>query len=121
MRTSGTHERQEVVRDMLSAADLDRELAVAEGTVRRALERGQIAPADHALELGDRTYFYFDKHRVEEIRQALGVEEVAAQNIKRRFFQFIQEMDMSASYKPSLCWLSWERRIVEAEPEWQTW
>jgi len=52
---------QEVVRDMLSAADMDRELAVAEGTVRRALDRGIIRQPDHTLELGERTYYYFAK------------------------------------------------------------
>jgi len=93
---------QEVVRDMLSAADMDRELAVAEGTVRRAVERGTIGPPDHVLELGSRTYLYFDKGRVAKIREALGAPEVTAKTIKRLFFEFIEAMDMSASYKPVL-------------------
>ena len=93
---------QEVVRDMLTASDVDRELAITEGTVRRALERGQIGAADHTLELGDRTYFYFAKPRIPEIRQALGVSEVTSDTIKRLFFDFVDEMDMAASYKPVL-------------------
>lgn len=93
---------QEVVRDMLSAADMDRELAVTEGTVKRALERGEIGPAEHTLALGDRTYFYFDGKRIPEIRQALGVPEVTGDTIKKLFFEFVEEMDMSASYKPVL-------------------
>lgn len=93
---------QEVVADMLSAADMDRELAVTEGTVRRALERGEIGAADHTLELGERTYHYFDRQRVSEIRAALGVPEVNADSIKRLFFAFVEEMDMAASYKPVL-------------------
>jgi hypothetical protein len=93
---------QEVVRDMLTASDMDRELAVTDGTVRRALERGQLAAADHTLELGDRTYFYFSKQRITEIRQALGVPEVTAGTIKSLFFDFVDEMDMAASYKPVL-------------------
>jgi hypothetical protein len=66
------------------------------------LERGQIGAADHTLELGDRTYFYFAKQRVPEIRQALGVPDVTAETIKRLFFEFVDEMDMAASYKPVL-------------------
>lgn len=93
---------QEVVREMWTASDMDRELAVTEGTIRRALERGQIGAADHTLELGDRTYFYFVKHRIPEIRQALGVPEVTTETIKRLFFDFVDEMDMAASYKPVL-------------------
>jgi superfamily II DNA or RNA helicase len=93
---------QTVVRDMLTASDMDRELAVTEGTVRRALERGEIAPADHTLTLGERTYYYFDKQRVPEIRQALGAPEVNADTIKELFFQFVDDMDMAASYKPVL-------------------
>ena len=93
---------QTVVCDMFTASDMDRELAVTEGTVRRALERGQIKPADHKLELGERTYFYFDKQRVPEIRQALDLPEVNAETIKRLFFDFVDDMDMAASYKPVL-------------------
>ncbi len=93
---------QEVVRDMLSAADMDRELSVTEGSVRRALERGIIGKPDHMLELGERTYYYFAKTRIQEIREAMGIPEVTAETIKQLFFEFVQAMDMSASYKPVL-------------------
>jgi hypothetical protein len=93
---------QEVVSNMLTAADMDRELAVAEGTVRRALERGMIGEPDHQLELGSRTYVYFDRARLPEIRQALGLPEVTAETIKNLFYEFVDDMSMSASYKPVL-------------------
>lgn len=93
---------QEVVRDMLSTSDMDRELAVTEGTVRRAVERGEIAQFDHRLELGDRIYYYFDKGRIPEIRQVLGAPEVTDETIKKLFLDFVEDMDMSASYKPVL-------------------
>jgi hypothetical protein len=66
------------------------------------LDRGEIGPADHALTLGERTYYYFDKQRVPEIRSALGCAEVNADTIKRLFFEFVDDMDMAASYKPVL-------------------
>src|SRR5207249_3201682 len=44
---------QEAVRDMISATDLDRELAATEGKVRGAVEQGLLIP-DHTLELGER-------------------------------------------------------------------
>jgi superfamily II DNA or RNA helicase len=92
---------QEAVRDMINAPDLDRELAASEGTVRQAVERGLVAP-DHTLALGERTYFYFSRARIAQIRSTLGLPEVTPDTIKRLFFTFVEEMDMSASYKPVL-------------------
>src|SRR5262249_19096983 len=79
--------------------DLERELAVAEGRVRGAVERGQVRP-DHTLELGERTYFYFHRDRVEEVRLALGAPRVEDHTMRDRFLQFVEEMDMTMSYKP---------------------
>ena len=92
---------QEAVRDMISAPDLERQLAATEGAVRRIVEQGRIQP-DHRLTLGSREYLYFAKPRAEEVRLALGLEPLTAETIKRLFFEFIQDMDMSASYKPVL-------------------
>lgn len=92
---------QETLADMLSVADIEVELATAEGLVRRAIERGVVAP-DHALTLGDRTYYYFERESVGRVRDTLGLPEVGEHNIKELFLQFIADMDMSASYKPVL-------------------
>jgi superfamily II DNA or RNA helicase len=92
---------QEAVRGMINAPELDRELAATEGTIRRAVEQKRASP-DHTLSLGDRTYFYFDRSRVEEIRIALVLPKVTPESIKRLFFAFVEEMDMAASYKPVL-------------------
>src|SRR4029077_8064464 len=59
---------QEAVSGMLSASDMDVELAASEGRVRSAVERGLIVP-DHSLTLGERTYYYFTRDRVEGIRE----------------------------------------------------
>ncbi len=90
---------QDAVANMLSVSDVEVELAASEGTVRRAIEREQVKP-DHVVSLGDRTYFYFTRERVEEIRETLGLPKVTAESVKERFLKFAGEMDMSASYKP---------------------
>ena len=55
---------------MLSASDMEIELAASEGRIRSAAERGLVVP-DHTLTLGEKTYYYFLRERTEEIRQAL--------------------------------------------------
>lgn len=90
---------QEAVKGMISAADLEVELAAAEGRVREAARRGLIAP-DHALTLGERTYYYFRRDRAEEVRLRLGLPRVDDATVRERFLDFVGRMDMSASYKP---------------------
>jgi superfamily II DNA or RNA helicase len=91
---------QDAVVGMMTISDLEVELAAAEGTVRRAVDRGQLQP-DHFVTIGERTYHYFSRDRVEEIREALGLPKVEPHNIKNLFLQYAGDrMDMSASYKP---------------------
>jgi hypothetical protein len=90
---------QQEVANMISITDLERELAVAEGRVRGAVERKQLEP-DHTLELGERTYYYFDRDRIEEIRVAIGAPKLDDDSIRDRFLRFVEEMDMTMSYKP---------------------
>ena len=90
---------QREIGSMISLPELERELAVAEGRVRGAVERADVAP-DHTLELGERTYFYFHRDRIEEIRQAIGAPKVEDHTIRDRFMRFLEAMDMTMSYKP---------------------
>ncbi len=90
---------QQEVAEMISLPDLERELAVAEGRVRGAVERGIVKP-DHILQLGEKTYFYFHRDRIEDVRVAIGAPKVEDHTIRDRFLQFIGEMDMTLSYKP---------------------
>jgi hypothetical protein len=90
--------QQEVV-NMVSLPDLERELGVAEGRVRGAVERGQLKP-DHVLELGERTYIYFHRDRIEEVRVAIGAPKIEEHSDRDRFLEFIEAMDMNLSYKP---------------------
>jgi hypothetical protein len=84
---------------MISLPDLERDLGVAEGRVRGAVERGQVKP-DHTLQLGERTYTYFHRARVEEVREALGVPKPDEHTLREQFLAFVGEMDMTMSYKP---------------------
>jgi hypothetical protein len=90
---------QDAVKGMVSSSDLEVELAAAEGRIREAARRGDVAP-DHTLALGERTYYYFRRDRAEEIRVRLGLPRVDDETIRDRFLEFVTQMDMSASYKP---------------------
>jgi superfamily II DNA or RNA helicase len=90
---------QDAVAGMLSASDLEVELAAAEGRIRNAILRGLIVP-DHTLTLGERTYHYFLRDRAEEIREALNLPRVDDASIRELFLDFVERMDMSSSYKP---------------------
>ena len=67
--------------------------------MRAAMDRGEVT-ADHTLQLGERTYFYFHQDRVEQVRQAIGAPTVEDHTIRDLFMQYIEEMDMAMSYKP---------------------
>lgn len=90
--------QQEIV-NMISVTDLERELGVAQGRVRGAVERGLVKP-DHVLQLGDRIYTYFHRDRIEEVRVAVGAPKLEEHSIRDRFMEFIEVMDMNLSYKP---------------------
>lgn len=92
---------QDAVSGMMSASDLEVELAAAEGRIRMAIARGLVVP-DHTLTLGERTYHYFLRERAEEIRETLGLPQVDDASIRDLFFEFVERMDMSSSYKPVL-------------------
>jgi len=90
---------QEAVKGMISSSDLEMELAATEGKIRDAAKRGAVK-ADHELALGERTYFYFRRERTEEIRQQLDLPRVDDESIRSLFLDFVERMDMAASYKP---------------------
>jgi hypothetical protein len=90
---------QEETRGMIHHIDLEDELAATEGQVRSAVNRGTLRP-DHTVNIGERTYHYFLRERVEEIRLTLGLPRVDDTTIRLLFLEFVQRMDMSSSYKP---------------------
>jgi len=90
---------QQALAGMLTAIQLERCLHATEGTIRRAVETGKIQP-DHRVAAGQVDQVFFQKDRVEEIRETLGLPKVTEESIKSLFLAFVGEMDMSASYKP---------------------
>jgi hypothetical protein len=90
---------QQEVTSMISLPDLERELGVAQGRVRGAVERGQVNP-DHVVQLGDRTYVYFHRDRFEEVRVAVGAPKLEEHSIRDRFLEFVRALSMALSYKP---------------------
>jgi superfamily II DNA or RNA helicase len=92
---------QDVVAGMIPLNELEVELAVAENFLRRKMEAGDLQP-DHTLELGQRTYHYFQRDRIESIRSQFNLTPVDDRTIKQLFLEYCREMDMAASYKPVL-------------------
>src|SRR5262249_36107181 len=88
---------QQEVADMLSVPDVERELGVAGGGVRREVER--LRP-DWVLRGGERKCACFRRNRLEEIRVAIGAPKLEDHTLRERFFQFLADTDMRMSYKP---------------------
>lgn len=91
---------QEAIVGLISVSELEVELAASEGFIRRAIDRGEVAP-DHTVPLGERVYHYFNRDRIDQVREVLGLPKVEQHNIKNLFLAYAGDrMDMSASYKP---------------------
>ena len=90
---------QEKLKDVLSVTQLEFQLAASEGLIRRAVERGEMAP-DHEVQIGERRIYFFEQSRAEEVREQMSLPVVDKSTIKKLFFEFVEKMDMSSSYKP---------------------
>lgn len=90
---------QQAAAGMISVAELEIELGAGEGTVKKAVERGALTP-DHTLTLGERTYHYFSRERVDAVRGMLGLPAITDESKADLFARFVAEMDMTMSYKP---------------------
>ena len=88
-------------KDMLSLSELGIALHLGAGTTRNWLKAKKIEP-DLTVPLGIKEYYFFHRSRVEEFRKRFGLKKHTKETIKEDFFDFVREMDMSASYKPVL-------------------
>jgi len=68
----------------LSSSELELELTCSSGIIRKAVEKKVIMP-DHTVPIGNRKYYFFDRKRVEEVRQALNLPRVTAENVLEMF------------------------------------
>lgn len=92
---------QDEVREMYQSRELEIELGVADNLVKTWVQNGRLE-ADHTIPIGSKTYYYFRKDRLEEIRNQFGLTPVTKDNIKEKFIEFVDDMDMRYSYKPVL-------------------
>jgi len=70
--------------ECLSSSELELELTCSSGIIRKAVEKKVIMP-DHTVPIGNRKYYFFDRKRVEEVRQALNLPRVTAENVLEMF------------------------------------
>lgn len=94
---------QEEIKDMISMQQLAKELYVDDTTVRNWIKSGKILPGpDFEMLMGNISYKYFKKSRVDSIRKELGIEKRTSDKMKEYFMEFVREGAMSASLKPVL-------------------
>ena len=86
---------------MVTAAELAIALRVDDSTIRDRIRRQEI-DADLTVRVGDRDYHYFKNDRIDDLQQQYGVTPLSEDTIRDLFLQFVDQGDMSASYKPVL-------------------
>ncbi len=92
---------QDEAEGMLAASELAIELRADDSTIRDRVRRGEILP-DLTVPIGDREYHYFRHERVAELQKRYGVTALSEENIRDLFLEYVEDADMSASYKPVL-------------------
>jgi len=86
---------------MVAANELAIELRVDDSTIRDRIRRSEITP-DLTVPVGDREYYYFSHDRIGDLQRQYGVTPLGDENIRDLFLKYVDEADMSASYKPVL-------------------
>lgn len=93
---------QEIAKDMISQMEFVRRVDVQSETVDRYIKDGRIK-ADMAVPISsDRVFNYFKPETVVRYAKEFGWDLISSQNIREKFFEFVQKMDMTFSYKPVL-------------------
>jgi superfamily II DNA or RNA helicase len=92
---------QDEAEGMVTGNDLAIELRVDDATIRDRVRRGEISP-DLSVPVGDREYYYFRHDRIAELQRQYAVTPLSGENIRDLFLKYVDDADMSASYKPAL-------------------
>jgi superfamily II DNA or RNA helicase len=93
---------QKEVKDMLSQLEFTRMVDVQSETVDRYVRENKIVP-DMAVPIGEKRFFnYFREDTVKMYADKFQWDLITASNIKDKFMDFVEKMDMSYSYKPVL-------------------
>ena len=93
---------QEEVKDMVSQIEFVRMVDVQRETIERYIREGKIKP-DLEVPMGtNRTFKYFTEEKVHKYAKEFGWEIITPANMKDKFMDMVEVMDMSYSYKPVL-------------------
>ncbi|QNO14097.1 DEAD/DEAH box helicase [Alkalicella caledoniensis] len=93
---------QDEVKDMISQMEFVRMVDVQSETIERYMREGKIK-ADLEVPMGDKRKFnYFKEDTVKSYAKEYGWELITAANMKGKFMNMVETMDMSFSYKPVL-------------------
>lgn len=93
---------QEEVKDLISQIEFVRMVDVQSETIERYIREGKIEP-DLEVPIGTkRTFKYFTEEKVYKYAKEFGWELITPANMKDKFMDMVEVMDMSYSYKPIL-------------------
>lgn len=93
---------QNEVKGMISQIEFTRMVDVQSETIDRYVRESKIKP-DMSIPIGDKRYFnYYRDETVRMYANKYKWDLITAANIKEKFMEFIEKMDMSFSYKPVL-------------------
>ncbi len=93
---------QELAKSMISQMEFVRRVDVQAETVDRYIKDGRIK-ADMAVPISsDRVFNYFKTETIEKYAKEFGWEIINRNNIRKKFLEFVEKMDMAYSYKPVL-------------------
>jgi len=93
---------QDEVKDMISQLEFVRMVDVQADTVERYIREGKIKP-DLEVPVGDkRSFRYFREETVRKYASEFSWEFITPANMKDKFMDMVETMDMSYSYKPVL-------------------
>jgi superfamily II DNA or RNA helicase len=92
---------QSEVKDMISQIEFVRRVDVQSETIGRYIREGKIVP-DLVVPMGNTSFNYFTEETVTRYAKENGWDIINASNIKEKFMEFVDKMDMSYSYKPVL-------------------
>lgn len=92
---------QDKVKDLISQIEFIRMVDVQSETIERYIREGKIK-SDFEVPTGSRTFKYFREETIKNYAKEFGWDLINASNIKEKFIEFVEKMDMSYSYKPVL-------------------
>ena len=92
----------EVTKEMISQLEFVRMVDVQSETIARYITDGKIV-SDMSVPIGENKKFhYFNRETVEKYAKEFGWDIITDTNMKEKFLEYVEKMDMSFSYKPVL-------------------